>query len=117
MCLFHPYMVGTLLVEINGVFLHQRGLWKEAGRNTSSLLYRINLFFLFATFLPFRMGVHAYLFYRVIIDYYAFPTLYSFALAFGGLLIMNVYNTHLLRGLYRSDIAKRRPKVTPTKAE
>jgi hypothetical protein len=50
--MFAPYLMGTLVVEFNNVFLHARRLYLFAGgvKSTSSDFYMWNLFLLIGVF-------------------------------------------------------------------
>lgn len=117
LCVFAPYLVGTLVVEVNNIFLQQRGLFRLRNVPRESLSYRVNVFLLMVTYFPCRVAPHMYLLYRVVLDYGAFPSVYSWATAFLGLLLMNLYNIHLLNGLVASEVMPARTAHPAKKAE
>jgi len=114
-CEFGPYMVSTLIVEVNGVFLQQRGLYIQAGNDKSHFFFKVNLFFLMLTFFPFRVIPHMWLVYKVVQDYNTFPSIYSWCIAFGGMCLMNYLNADLFWNLIKSDLlsSKKDKKIEP----
>ena len=70
------YTVIALFMEFNSVFLHARKLLKFYSFKSSSIAYKINSFFNFATFVLFRFGVITTIFLGMIYDGHRVTTNY-----------------------------------------
>ncbi len=104
------YLTWSLLVEVNGVFLHLRRLLTMAGAKRDGPAYRLNLVILFTTFFLVRIGAHLALLMRVYMDYSIFPSTFSFGVAFCGMILMNLYNFVLLKDLLIGEFFRKKEK-------
>ena len=108
--LYVPYLVLTLLCEINSVFLHARKLLSMTGANgeganiTSIFFYWFIWLLLFLTIIRARLGIHAFVLYLAVNDFMAarFHSFWVGIMAIAGMLIFNLLNLHLAYGTCRA---------------
>ena len=99
------YLAATLITEFNGIFLHARGLMRAVGwRRSNSFVYHWNLAALFVSFIFHRLGSHLYILYAVIVDRALFPAEWIWQLALSGMIIINLLNLFLARGIIVSEL-------------
>eukprot|EP01134_Creolimax_fragrantissima_P008281 CFRG8281T1 len=99
-----PYLVATLTVETNNIFLHFRKLYLLAGASKDSVGYRVNLSFLLGTYPACRFIPHGLLLYSVVKDYDNFSEhRWVWYIAFMGMVVMNVMNIFLFRNICVAD--------------
>ncbi len=86
------YSLIALCMEFNSVFLHSRKLIKLYGYKKTDLIYRINSFFNFFTFVLFRFGVLIYILVDIFLYNHRITKNYFILLlsCFGSMTIMNI---------------------------
>ncbi|KAI8917184.1 hypothetical protein DFJ77DRAFT_337239 [Powellomyces hirtus] len=117
-CLLYPYLVFTLIVELNSIFLHHRKVLalyypmdKIAMPETLSQTYDIATKLLLWTFPPTRLVANLYILYAVVMDRKTWEApSWTWTLAFVGMLVVTYYNFGLWSQVKKSverDRAKR----------
>jgi hypothetical protein len=107
---FIPYLVVTLVCEVNSVFLHGRKLLSMAGAlQTASpfivrLMYWQSWGFLVLTMILNRLGVHAVVLVQTIDDFIMgrFPETWLGILAISGMFAFNALNVQLVFSTVRA---------------
>lgn len=112
--LYSPYLAATMLVELNGVFLHQRKLFLLSGFLSKNRLYTINSYLLLFTNLMVRIPVHGWVTWRVVQEWDLFLAPWHRWLALSAMLVLNFLNVQLVEKLVRADRRIFLPNVPTT---
>lgn len=90
------YLILTLFCELHSIFLHVRRVLRMAGvRKEGSWLVKIEWSLNWITFFTSRIGTHAYITYKLILDASKFPLGVEWPLAIAGMIGLNILNVNL----------------------
>ncbi|KAJ3004554.1 TLC domain-containing protein 1 [Thoreauomyces humboldtii] len=113
-CLLYPYLLLTLLVEINSIFLHHRKVLATIYPTTMpsfpAFTYDTATNLLLWTFVPTRIAGNLYITYRVVVDRpdWEAPA-WTWVTALAGMLAVDWYNWRLYRQV-RASVARDRQR-------
>lgn len=96
---FSGYLSAALIVEYHGVFLHLRQLLKLSHSSPSGFTSRVVLFGNICSLLVFRLAFHSWLTLHVWTSRPSFPSVFSFSVAFYGMVTVSLLNLDLARKL------------------
>lgn len=114
--LYNSILVIALVAEINSLFLHLRKMMQMAQIPDlkTNWIYKIALWGLSTTYVPFRLGPHLWILYKITLCDHEFQFLWQYALALSGTVVINLLNFSFLYKFLFTD-AFFGPKTTREK--
>eukprot|EP01086_Lenisia_limosa_P009951 TRINITY_DN3372_c0_g1_i1.p1 TRINITY_DN3372_c0_g1~~TRINITY_DN3372_c0_g1_i1.p1 ORF type:complete len:286 (-),score=47.18 TRINITY_DN3372_c0_g1_i1:20-877(-) len=102
-CMYYPYVLSTLLMEINSIFLHGRGLWIMYGRSVNTCMFKFMLMSQYVTFLICRVFAFFLVSWHILTHYDIFHIKAFWYVSAYGSITIGILNFILLRKLIQSD--------------